>query len=269
MLTGLENRTVVITGGSRGIGLAVAERMLGEGARVVIAARHRDDIDAAVAKLAESSGPDRVSGVRLDVTDQESIDAAVEEVTAGRSRPIHVLVNNAGPILQGAPILGSADTKWMTTFDTKTMGMLRVARAVAPHLPQDGTARIVNISGVSGRSLLPNSAASGMANAAIGAMTSYLSQELAPARVNVNAVSPGLIRTEAWEENARRLGEPLGMSGDEFMHDFQDRLKVRLGRWAVPEEVADVIVFLASDRASYVTGQLLAVDGGLANFVAS
>src|SRR2546422_10198121 len=121
MLTGLQHRTVVVTGGSRGIGLATGERMLAEGARVVIAARKRDDIDSAVAKLAESAGPDRVSGVRLDVTDQGSIEAAVEEVPAGGTRPIHVLVNNAGPILQGAPILGSADAKWMTTFDTKTM----------------------------------------------------------------------------------------------------------------------------------------------------
>jgi NAD(P)-dependent dehydrogenase (short-subunit alcohol dehydrogenase family) len=269
MMTGLQDRTVLVTGGSRGIGLATAERMLAEGARVVIAARNRADLDSAVAKLAESAGPDHVYGVPMDVTDQESVDAAIDEVTAAGSRPIHVLVNNAGPILQGAPILESADTKWMTTFDTKTMGMLRVARAVAPRLPHDGTGRIVNISGVSGRSLLPNASASGMANAAIGAMTSYLAHELAPARVNVNAVSPGLFSSDAWEENARRLGEPLGLSGEEFMHDFQDRLRVRLGRWAAPEEVADVIVFLASDRASYVTGQLLAVDGGLANFVAS
>jgi len=267
MHTGLDGRTVLITGGSRGIGYATADRMLDERARVVIMSRNKDELAAAVARLRSGGRP--VKGVSVDVTDTGSIDAGVDEATDYGAFPVHVLVNNAGPILQGAPILGSSDTKWVATYNTKTLGMLRIARVVAPRMPTDGSARIVNVSGVSGRSLLPNSSASGMANAAIAAMTSYLADELAGHRINVNGISPGLIRTEAWQENAERLGRERNLTGDEFMHDFQKRLRVRLGRWADPVEVADVIVFLASDRASYITGQVLAVDGGLANFVAS
>lgn len=270
MRMGLRGRGVVITGGTRGIGRAAAEVFLEEGARVFVLSRNGNDVVDTADLLNEKGGPGRALGVQLDVTNQDSIDRAIKVVVAeSGSEGVHVLVNNAGPILQGAPVIGSSDDKWLTTYNTKSMGMLRMARAVAPHLPNDGSARVVNISGVSGRSILPNSSASGMANAAIGAMTSYLAHEFADRRINVNGVSPGLIRTDAWESNAARLGEPLGMTGDEFMHDFQAKLGVRADRWATPREVANVIVFLASDPASYITGQLLAVDGGLANFVAS
>jgi NAD(P)-dependent dehydrogenase (short-subunit alcohol dehydrogenase family) len=268
--TGLRGRTAVITGGTRGIGFATAERFMHEGARVIVMARSAQEVAAAAERLNDLELDGKAHGVVVDVTDGAEIDRALAETMdiAGYDG-VHVLVNNAGPILQGAPILGSTDDKWLTTHNTKSMGMLRMARKLAPCLPTDGTGRVVNVSGVSGRSLLPNSSASGMANAAIAAMTSYLAQELAERRINVNGVSPGLIRTEAWEANAARLGEPDGLTGEEFMHEFQRRLQVRLGRWADPSEVADVIVFLASDRASYITGQIIAVDGGLANFVAS
>jgi 3-oxoacyl-[acyl-carrier protein] reductase len=269
MHTGLEGRGVVITGGTRGIGFATAQSFLAEGSRVIVMSRNSEDVNRAAKELNGLGLAGTAAGVVVDVTDQASINDAVAAAVAETEGVLNVLVNNAGPILQGAPVLNSDDTKWLTTYNTKTMGMLRMARSFAPHLAHDGSSRVVNISGISGRSLLPNSSASGMANAAIGALTSYLAQELADLRITVNGVSPGLIRTEAWEENAARLGEPKGMTGDEFMHDFQERLGVRLGRWAKPAEVADTIVFLASDRASYITGQLLAVDGGLANFVAS
>jgi 3-oxoacyl-[acyl-carrier protein] reductase len=268
--TGLHGRTAVITGGTRGIGFATAEQLMHEGARVVVMARGTEDVDAAAERLNSLGLSGVAHGVVVDVTDQEHIDrAATRVVELAGSVGVHVLVNNAGPILQGAPILGTGDDKWLTTYNTKSMGMLRMARSLAPCLPVDGTGRIVNVSGISGRSLLPNSSASGMANAAISAMTSYLAQELAERRINVTGVSPGLIRTEAWEANAAKLGEPQGMTGEEFMHDFQSRLQVRAGRWGTPREVADIIVFLVSDRASYITGQVIAVDGGLANFVAS
>jgi 3-oxoacyl-[acyl-carrier protein] reductase len=264
--TGLQGRLAVITGSSRGIGLATARKMLAEGVQVVLMSRHADDL-AQAAKLLSDEVPDgQVDTCTVDVGDEQSVEAAAASVTAGRGA-VHVLVNNAGPILQGSPVVGSSDDKWLRTYNVKAMGMLRMARAFVPHLARDGSARIVNVSGVSGRSLLANSSASGMANAAVCALTSYLAHELAPTRVNVNCVSPGLIRTETWVQNAELLGQPLGMTGTEFMDDFQRRLGVQLGRWAEPAEVADAIVFLASDRASYITGQVLAVDGGLGTSV--
>ncbi|MCW2724621.1 MAG: 3-oxoacyl-(acyl-carrier-protein) reductase [Frankiales bacterium] len=266
METGLKGRVAVVTGGSRGIGYATASRMLQEGAQVVLMSRNSSELAEAASRLEDEVPGAQVGHLAVDVSDADSVAAAAARV-ADDHGSVHVLVNNAGPILQGAPVTGSSDDKWLRTYNIKTMGMLRMARAFAPGMPADGSARIVNVSGVSGRSLLSNSSASGMANAAVCALTSYLAQEFAPARVNVNCVSPGLIRTAAWAENAERLGEPLGMTGSEYMHDFQQQLGVRLGRWAEPTEVADVIVFFASDRASYVTGQVLAVDGGLESSV--
>jgi 3-oxoacyl-[acyl-carrier protein] reductase len=262
---GLEGRTAIVTGASRGIGLATATQLATEGANVVLTARGEADLESALRDL-NRDFPGQVRAEALDVSDQASIDRALANVTA-EFGTIHVLINNAGPILQSAAVAGSTDEKWLRTFDVKAMGMLRMARSCSMLFPDDGTGRIVNVSGVSGRTILTNSSASGMANAAICALTSYLAQEFAPLGVNVNCVSPGLIKTEAWKQNAVKLGEPLGLTGPEYLHELQAKLLVASGRWAEPIEVANVIVFLCSDRASYITGQVIEVDGGLSKTV--
>jgi 3-oxoacyl-[acyl-carrier protein] reductase len=267
MNLGLTGRAALVTGGSKGIGYAVARILRAEGADVALLARSPEPLADAAERLREEvDGPGDVLAVPADIKQRAAAESAVADVVA-RFGALHIVVNNAGPILQGGAIEGSEDFKWLETFDGKTMGMLRVARAAIPHLPSDGTGRIVNIGGISGRSLLPDASASGMANAAIFALTSYLAKELGSRGVRVNCVSPGLIRTDAWVANGERLGAERGISGEQFMNEMADRLGVRCGGWADPAEVADAVAFLVSDRATYITGQVLAVDAGLADFV--
>jgi 3-oxoacyl-[acyl-carrier protein] reductase len=174
------------------------------------------------------------------------------------------VVNNAGPPMQSGAIAELDDDPWVTTFGTKAMGGVRVARAAMAHLPDDGTGRIVNISGVTAASLIPNAGVTGVTNTAVQAFTKYLATELAPRNVNVNAVCPGMTLTEGWLERAGRAAEAQGITRDEFFATMTDKLGIVLGRWAQPREIADVVVFLASDRASFVTGTTVVVDGGQA-----
>ncbi|MCW2978903.1 MAG: 3-oxoacyl-(acyl-carrier-protein) reductase [Solirubrobacterales bacterium] len=259
----LSGKHAVITGGSKGIGLAIGELFADHGAEVTLVARTADDLDGAVERLRERGAT--ADAIQLDICDKAAVGEMVEGL--GADFRCDVLVNNAGPILQGAPVLGSEDRKWLETFDTKVMGAVRLSRALAPSMPADGSGRVINVSGISGRSLLPEASASGMSNAAVTAFTSYLAEELKGKRINVNCISPGLIATQAWIDRAEERGAALGISGEAFMDRMAEDLGVHLARWAEPREVASVALFLASDMGSYVTGQVIAVDGGLANFV--
>ena len=254
----LSGKRAVITGGSKGIGLAIGELFADQGAEVTLVARSADDLDAAVDRLRRRGAT--ADAIQLDICDKAAVEEMVERL--GADFRCDVLVNNAGPILQGAPVLGSEDRKWLETFDTKVMGAVRLSRALAPSMPADGSGRVINVSGISGRSLLPEASASGMSNAAVTAFTSYLAEELKGKRINVNCISPGLIATQAWIDRAEERGAALGISGEAFMDRMAEDLGVHLARWAEPREVASVALFLASDMGSYVTGQVIAVDGG-------
>jgi 3-oxoacyl-[acyl-carrier protein] reductase len=267
MDTGMSDRAAVVTGGSKGIGFCIAEGLLREGVTdLTLIARRRDQLEAATDRLAAAFPRATIVPIPTDLCVPEEVDAVAEQLRS-RHVSVHTLVNNAGPILQGAPVISGPHEKWARTFETKALGAVRMARAMLPLMPDHRCASIVNIAGISGRSLLANASASGMTNAAVFAFTSYLAQEVAARGIRVNCVSPGLIRTDAWEQNAARLGSEQGVDGDAFMQGMAERLGVRLGGWGTPEQVADAVVFLASNRASYITGQVLAVDGGLANFV--
>jgi 3-oxoacyl-[acyl-carrier protein] reductase len=259
----LNGKRAIVTGGSKGIGLAIGELFADHGAEVTLVARNQRDLEIAVARLRDRGG--NADAIQLDLCDKVAVEGMVEAL--GADFCCDVLVNNAGPILQGAPVLGSDDRKWLETFNTKVMGAVRLSRALAPSMPTDGSGRVINVSGISGRSLLPEASASGMSNAAVTAFTSYLAEELKDKRINVNCISPGLIATQAWIDRAQERGAAVGMSGEAFMDRMAADLGVRLARWAEPSEVASVALFLASDMGSYVTGQVIAVDGGLANFV--
>jgi NAD(P)-dependent dehydrogenase (short-subunit alcohol dehydrogenase family) len=239
----LTGKRAIITGGSKGIGLAVAHALAAEGVDVVLAARTQVTLEKAAAEVSERSGR-RAIPVVTDTGDDESVKAlvarAVEELGG-----IDILVNNASnqSIGAGFPNLaGTTDEAFWGDVNIKVVGYLRTARAVAPHLVEQGWGRIINVSGLGYRQT--NSIVRSIRNVSVAALTKNLADELGPHGVNVTVVHPGQTRTEtkSWE------GQPVNNA---------------IGRVVDAAEVADVIAFLASPRSISITGDAVAVGGGL------
>jgi 3-oxoacyl-[acyl-carrier protein] reductase len=261
MELGLKGRTAVITGASKGIGKAIALGLAEEGVRVALLSRTETTLQAAANEIRAATGA-TVLALPTDIRDAAAVCASIERARAELG-PLHILVNNAGgPIKRPERQILWPDSDWRDDIDTKTLGMLRVTQAMIPHMPTDGTGRIVNVSGIAGSSVLTSALTHGMNNAAMNHVTSYLAADLAAARITVNAVIPGLIATEWRESWAERAGQQRQLSKQQFLDDTCRDWGILAGRWGTMREVADAVVFLASDRAAYINGAKLTVDGG-------
>jgi 3-oxoacyl-[acyl-carrier protein] reductase len=264
METELSGRVALITGASKGLGLAIAKALQSDGAHVVLVARDQAGLETAAASF--NGGPGEVLAIAADITSSEAVDQAVKTAAEWKDG-LNVVVNNAGPPMRPGGIADHSDDVWAGAFDTKALGMIRVSRAALPVLPDDGTGRIVNISGATAEAILPNGVVTAVVNGAVQAFTSYLATEAAARHITVNAVCPGMMNTEGWRQRLTAMGESQGKTADEMQAGMAQALGIRAGRWGEPEEVGDVVAFLASDRAAYITGQALLVDGGLVKSV--
>jgi len=250
----LAGARAIVTGGSRGIGLAVARGLRAEGARVAIVARHEERLRAAAAEL----GPE-VLAVPADTTDDVAVRAMVEEVV-GAWGGVDVLVNAAAQPAGGpVPALADlTDAEVQADFDTKALGYLRCARAVAPHMTAQGRGRIVNISGLNARRT--GSIAGGIRNVAVAALTANLADELGPSGVGVTVVHPGLVETERTPRLVADRAAASGRTEEQVRADLAAGSSLR--RLVTAEEVANVVVFLCSPLAVAVTGDAVGVGGG-------
>jgi NAD(P)-dependent dehydrogenase (short-subunit alcohol dehydrogenase family) len=260
---GLEGATAVVTGGSKGMGRAIAERLAIEGAQVAVLARGRQAIDDTVAAL-HGVGSDRSFGLTVDVTDKEGVDAAFAELDR-RWSSLNVLVNTLGPGAGRFEQLDDGD--WDATFDLGVMAAVRCVRAALPLLRAAPWARIVNVSAHSTQRQSPLLVAYTAAKSALTSVSKNLSKSLAPDGILVNTVSPGSIVTASFSEGLRAAFEEEGLDAtdpidvmtwiDKHFHQPAD-----LGRAGLPEEVASVTAYLASLTNGYVTGANVNVDGG-------
>lgn len=251
-MANLSGKNAIVTGGTRGIGRAIAKSFLESGARVAIIGTNPEGVSKAVSELCAECGvpADAVAGRACDIKDTQAVQAAIDELVAGFGGKLDILVNNAG-ITRDNLVMRLPEADWDAVIDTNLKGVYNCIRACVRPMIRARSGRIVNISsivGITGNAGQANYAA---AKAGIIGMTKSVARELASRGITVNAVAPGFVETamtDALPEHAREklLGE------------------IPMGRIAQPGEIAAAVLFLASPDASYVTGQVLAVDGGLA-----
>jgi 3-oxoacyl-[acyl-carrier protein] reductase len=244
--SGLAGKTVLVTGGSRGIGRAIVERFARDGAEVTFF--YRGNAAAAAEVVAEAQAAAlKVTAEQVDVRDAPGVAAAVDRLVTGWGR-IDVLVNNAGVIRDN--LLGLLeDEDVRTVLETNVGGVFHVTRAVVPHMIARRAGKIVNLSSVAGEKGGRGQTNYAASKGAINAFTRALAVELAPRKITVNCVAPGVIETEM----SQAVRE---MAGDEV------KGRILLRRFGQPQDVAHAVWFLASRFADYVTGEVLHVDGG-------
>jgi 3-oxoacyl-[acyl-carrier protein] reductase len=249
---GLTDKVALVTGGSSGIGLAIAAKLSAEGCKVAIAGRQQAKLDAAATK---------VPGARVfaaDVRDPAQVARIVNQVIAGFGR-IDIVVSNAGTHLPGR--IEDVETEALTQhFETKVIGPWALAKAVAPHMRRQGGGRFIVIIGQAGKVPQANGIASAISNAAQHAFVKSLSDDFARDKILVNAVCPSRIKSPLTDGLTLYNEVFLGRSLEQ--QESRWGAEVPLGRWGTPEDIANAVAFLASDRAGFIVGANIDVDGG-------
>jgi NAD(P)-dependent dehydrogenase (short-subunit alcohol dehydrogenase family) len=258
----LSGRTILVTGGSSGVGLATVRMLLEEGANVVTCARRRDVLETAVTRL--GFDPNRIHAVGCDVRDSDAV-AQLVEGAQERYGGLDGIVNNAGR----SRMQSLADTTlsdWRDELDLKFASVLNTVSAALPLLRKSPTPAIVNLNAVLAKQPDPRLVATSAARAGLLNLTKSLSVELASEGIRVNSVCLGLVDTGQWRRRYDQSGSPA--SFEHWEADIAADRGIGLGRFGTAEEVAAMVVTLLSPRASYVTGTSLDVCGGLSRYVA-
>ena len=259
---GLKGRTALITGGSKGIGRAIGRGLAREGVNLVLLARGKELLEKTAEEIRKDTGV-KVLATTADITKTDQVDASAATAKEAFGT-IHVVVNNAGgPMRRMDRQILWPDSDWLGDLDNKILGALRVIRAFLPLMPGDGTGRIINISGTASTIVWAPALTHALNNAAMNQATGYLATDLASQQITVNTVVPGLVGTEGREVWAENMAKQQNVTKDEFVSSFCKRMGILNGRWATMDEVADTVVFLASDRARYFNGSKVILDGGL------
>lgn len=255
---GIKGRSAIVTGGSRGIGRVTAKLFLEEGVRVAICSRNEAEVAAAANELSRETGGECI-GIQCDTSNPSDIDRFVDQVV-GKFGTVEILHNNAGTMYSGR-FEALTEEGLRKQLDTKLFGFMRLIRKVHPHMKKKQWGRVVNMIGGAGKEPDPYMFGSGITNSALLNVTKSLSTEFAPDKILVNAVCPGWVDTKLWRMNAAGLQQELGVTSEEEARRQAAR-KNALGRFGTPEELANAIVFLCSERSSYITGVSLNLDGG-------
>jgi NAD(P)-dependent dehydrogenase (short-subunit alcohol dehydrogenase family) len=254
----LKGKVAVVTGGSLGIGRAVAEAFAAEGVRVAIVARSREPLEKAALEITEQTGVE-VFAAPADVSSTEQVQAMMDRVAEHFGR-VDILVNGAahpGGLVR-SEIEQASPEGLLEDINIKVVGYMRCAKAAAVHMRRGGFGRIINIGGLTGRG---SKQLSGMRNVAICHLTKTLSDQLGPSGITVNVLHPGVVETPHIHELYAKEAKLQGLTPQEVEANYARATPIR--RVLQTNEIADAVLFLASERAAAITGESIAVDGGI------
>ena len=249
---GLTGKVAIVTGGSEGLGRATAMRLAAEGAHVVICARRKDVLERAAEDVRRQTGG-QVLALPADVTHSADVDAVVS-AALGTFGGVDILVNNAGTS-SAASFEKVDDATWEADIQVKLMAAIRFCRLVIPQMKTRGGGRIINVTTVGGKAPAARALPTSVTRAAGINLTKSLANEYAPDRILVNTICLGLVKSAQWERRAK--------GGDLEGYYREAAKRVPVGRMGEAEEFADLVAFLVSERAAYITGTAINFDGGM------
>ncbi len=254
---GIRGKVALVAAASRGLGRAVARGLAMEGAKVAICSRDARAVEEAASAIAKETGAE-IWPWKADVSKPDQARGFVQEAAA-RFGALHILVNNAGGP-PSATFLGLSDEQWEEAFRMNLLSAVALTREAVPHMRKGRWGRVINMTSVAVKQPLDGLVLSNAVRAGVIGFAKTLANELAADCITVNNVCPGYIMTDRVRELARTIAAERGVTQEEVIRGWEGSIPLRrLGR---PEEFADLVVFLASERASYITGASIQIDGG-------
>lgn len=259
----LNNKVALITGGSIGIGLAVAKALAAEGVHLALCARNEERLEREASAIREAYGV-RVLSKTCDVVNPAEIAAFVSAVDS-EFGGADILINNAGTG-SNEKIISAKDEEWQYYWDLHVMAAVRFSRALMPYMEKRGGGVILNNSSICAKQPLGYEPIYNTTKAALSMFSKCLSNECIPMNIRVNTINPGLILTPDWWKTAEGLAKEQGITAKEYLDNIAKE-NTPIGRFGTPEELADFFVFMCSPKASYCVGSTYYVDGGWLNVV--
>ena len=257
---GLNNKIAIVTAASQGLGKASAISLANEGVKLIICSRDKNKINKAEKDIKELTGADVIS-FETDLNSSKDIDFMIKKVMEKYGR-VDILVNNTG-----GPKAGFfdeiSDEDWISTFENTFLSAVRMTRAVLPSMKRNKWGRIVNISSVSAKQPIDNLILSNGIRMSVHGWAKTLSNELASENILINNVCPGFTKTERVDDLVANQAKEVGMTKEKIVESIASNIPAK--RVGNPEELASLVAFLSSERSSYITGQSIAVDGGVSS----